>query len=66
MFKRLNSMNNVKKKNDDYPEQVQRSQNTFSERKILALEGPDSPTMTYEKRLFGKKSFDAKANPVNF
>lgn len=37
---------------------------TFSDRNMMKLEAPDSPTQTYEKRLFSKKSFDNRANKV--
>ncbi len=38
--------------------------NTFSERSPMTLEAPDSPTLTYEKRLFSKKSLEGKGNKV--
>ena len=37
---------------------------TFSERSPMMLGAQDSPTLTYEKRLFSVKSFEGKVNKV--
>ena len=50
----MNSYEDETKRNDNQLQDEFHDKNlTFSDRNMMKLEAPDSPTQTYEKRLFG-------------
>ena len=61
---KTNIQTNKKRFDGNDVEDLNNKKYTFSDRSPMVLGAPDSPTLTYEKRLFMKKSFEGRSNQV--